>query len=450
MRKQVNAAIAKYNMLARGDGVVVGLSGGADSVAMTHFLCNEIGLKIACVHIHHGLRGREADEDAQFCEDFCRHLGIDLVIFREDAAAEARKMGVGVEEAGRVLRYKHFNKVLAQRGFDKIAVAHNKNDADETIIMQIVRGAGGIRGISPKNGNVIRPLIDVSREEILAYCARHGLAHRVDSTNDSNDYTRNWVRNFLLPQIRDNLNPGVGDALRRLAEISCDEDAFLGNITKNAYSNCVNSGDIGMCINLDALSQYDMAIKRRIVRAAIGEALGGPKDITFDHVEAVLALAGLQSGKRASLPKGFVAERAYNEICIKIPDVFNNFSVTLPRDNPVFVSQIDTWVHLGDAIVRENAFTKALDCDKITNVLIRTRLPGDRIFFNNVGTKKVKDFFIDKKIARKYREQAVFIACDRDIILIIGGAPGHDAPIESHKFDAKNHDKKIYLQIWNN
>ena len=448
MTKQALATIAEHNMLAAGDGVVAGLSGGADSVALTHFLCNlpDFCLKIVCVHMHHGLRGREADEDADFCEDFCEQLGIELVTFRKDVAEEARKMGVGVEEAGRILRYDCFEQVLQQRGFSKIAVAHNQNDVTETIVMHIIRGTGGIRGIPPVNGNVIRPLIEVSRKDILAYCQRHELAYCTDSTNNSNDYTRNWIRNYLLPQIENRSNPSVGLALWRLADIYSEEDAFLDNIAKNACETCVKSCENGVTINLETFGQHDAVIKRRIARIAMAEAFGGVRHITYGHIKSLMALAQAQSGKRISLPGGYTAEKLYNEICIRLPLAADSFSVTLAKNTPVYVPQIDSWVHLGDEIIRENAFTKALDCGKITDVLIRSRLPGDRIYFNNVGTKKIKDFFTDKKIVRPQREKAVFIACQRDIILIMG--EGFAKPIESHKFEPENHGNTIYLQIW--
>ena len=449
MQKQVMTTITEHNMLVHGDGIVIGLSGGADSVALTHFLRNltNFDFKIVCVHIHHGLRGDEADRDARFCEDFCKQLDVDLIVFKKDAAAKAQEIGVSVEEAGRILRYSCFNDVLQKRGYDKIAVAHNLNDMAETVIMQTMRGAGGIRGIPATNGNIIRPLIDITREAILAYCERHGLLYCTDSTNEANDYTRNWIRNVLLPQIADNLNPSAPYALQRLAKISAEEDTFLYNIAKNASAKCIKSSEIDIIIDLNELGKHDIAIKRRIMHLALAEVFGSERDITFGHVESVLSLASSRSGKRVSLPKGFVAEKMYHEICIKIPDTAQDFSIVLPIDTPIYVSQIDAWIHLGNNIVRENAFTKALDCGKITDVLIRTRLPGDKIRFSGVGTKKIKDFLIDKKIPRGLRETAVFIACKQDIILIMG--EGFEKPIDSHKFDPENDSNTIYLQVWN-
>jgi len=447
MRKRVLTTIAERKMLSADMGVIIGLSGGADSVALTHFLCNlpELRLRIVCVHVHHGLRGREADEDAAFCANFCDNLGIELVIFEKDAAAEAAKMGIGAEEAGRVLRYACFNEVLQQRGYDKIAVAHTASDVAETVIMQVVRGAGSIRGIPPVNTNVIRPFIDISRDEVLAYCERQGLTYCTDSTNNQSDYSRNWVRNILLPQIEGHLNPSVVDALCRLAKISSCEDTFLDNIAKNSYDKCVNSHEI----DIEAFNQYEVAIQRRIVRIALHKAFGSEKDIICDHIDSICKLAqeAAQSGKQAVLLHGFVAEKVYGKICIRRPDNFDVFCIILSKNQEVFVPQIGGWVYLGDSPPQENAFTKALDCGKITDVQIRTRCNGDRIFFKNVGTKKIKDFFIDKKIPRAMREKTVFISCGQDIILM-EDTQNPSRFIESHKFDPAQGADVTYLQIW--
>ncbi|MCL2573534.1 MAG: tRNA lysidine(34) synthetase TilS [Defluviitaleaceae bacterium] len=457
MLKKVMATITEYSMLARGDGIVIGLSGGADSVAMTHFLHNcltELELRIVCVHVHHGLRGEEADSDLEFCQEFCENLGIELIIVRYNVAVEANKRNIGIEEAGRILRYECFNQALQELRYNKIAVAHNQDDMAETVIMNTTRGAGGIRGIPPINGNIIRPLINVSRKKILEYCGHYRISYRTDSTNESNNYTRNWVRNFLLPQMRDNLNPHINLALSRLATISADEDGLISNIAKQAYEKCVkyskNNQD-GLIIDLGQFVTHDIAIKRRIIRMVIEEMLGNTKNITYEHVKSILALTSLQSGKQIPLLDGYMAEKSYNEICIKKPSANDGFSLDLAKNIPIYVSQINRWICLSENIIKENAFTKAINCDRITDgsLQIRTRLSGDRIFFNNVGTKKIKDFFTDKKIRRDGREQAVFIAYGQDVILIFNINGDNDKPIESHKFNPSENDSNtIFLQIW--
>lgn len=440
MKKQALATITEYNMFAPGDGVVLGLSGGADSIALLHFLHNldMPGLKIAAVHINHGLRGDEANEDAVFCEKICQKYNINVVVFDKNVAELAAETGLGIEQAGRQARYDCFHQALTQLGYNKIAVAHNKNDVAETVLMNIFRGAGGVKGIPAVNGTVVRPLINVGRDEILAYCADNGLEFRTDSTNDQNNYTRNKVRNIFLPMARE-VNFAAVDALVRLAGISADEDSFLDNITKNVYKKCVNNGEI----DIKLLDEHDIAIKRRVIRMALAEAFGGLMDINNNHVEAVLGLFGKENGKRAVLPRSIVAEKIYHKICIKIAGSVQEFSVILPKNIPIYVAQAGKWFYLGKNPPQENAFTMALDCGKIdgVQVKVRTRLPGDRIFFDAVGTKKIKDYFSDKKVPRHLRDRAVFVAADGDVICMMDGP-------KSQKFSPETRAGSMFLQIW--
>ena len=444
MERQILETINKYNMLDVDDDVVVGFSGGADSVALLHFLHNHMKMHITCVHINHGLRDTEAEEDATFCEQFCYKLGVDFMLFNEDVTKYAKSSDKSVEEAGRDLRYARFYEVLGNLAYDKIAVAHNKNDVAETILMQIFRGSGGIKGIPPVAKRVVRPLINVGRDEIELYCKKNKLEFRVDSTNAHNEYTRNKVRNVLLPMIKQEFNPSVVDALVRLAAINADEDKILCNIAETAYKKCVYDNKIDIAL----LETYGTAIKRRVVRMALSNILGGLSDITFTHIDDVAALSGQSSGKQVSLPGGFAASRVYQSICIEKPSKDAEFSVILSKNQPTFVKYVNKWLYLGENIIKENAFTMTLDYGKIIGagdeVAVRTRLPGDTIFFKTVGTKKIKDFFIDKKIPRVKRDAVVFVAKGRDVIFILD----EDSGIKSNKFEPAGNCGVLYLQIW--
>lgn len=442
MKKQALMAIRKHNMLKPDTGVVLGLSGGADSVALLHFLRNfeEFSIKIVCVHINHGLRGFESDADEAFCEVLCREMGVEIFIFKEDVAAESAKEDIGLEEAGRRLRYARFHQVLDDLGYDHIAVAHNKNDVAETVLMQILRGTGTPRGILPRRDKVIRPLINAERLDIETYCRKHGLDFRADSTNFQNQYTRNKIRNVLLPMIKQDLSPAAVDSLARLANVAAAEDLFLDNIAKNKMDKCFINGEIV----LDALEQLDLAIKRRVVRLALTKIYGSVKDIAFHTVEDILALETMGSGKQVALSCGFVAEKVYRTICITKPASPPHFSVILSKRIPVFVPQASKWFCLSDRIIQENAFTMPLNCDRIdgAQITVRGRLPGDTIYFDTVGTKKIKDFFIDKKIPRSLRDTAVFVAYEKDIILMVSDF------VKSDKFKPEKGSDTIYLQIW--
>jgi len=447
MKNQVLNAISQYNMLSKGLPLVLGLSGGADSVALLHFLHNlkDLDLKIVCVHINHGLRGKEADYDMDFCIDFCKQLGVEIAVFQEDAAGYASEMGMNTEEAGRSLRYMRFKEVLenhevkCQSIAGKIATAHNKNDVAETVLMQVFRGTGSPKGISAVKNNIIRPLINTPRSDILEYCKENGLQYCSDSTNFENNYNRNWLRNTLIPVIEQRWH-GVSDALLRLAHVSEDEDALLDNLSNKAYKKCVNNYEI----YIKELENYPEAIKRRVIRLYFRYIYGTLVNINFLHVDSILALAKAGNGKQITLPKGFTAQKTYDKIYFQKLIPKPDFSVILPKDTMLFISEIGMHLYLGKNLLKENAFTMALGCGKIECVKIRTRLPGDKIYFNSVGTKKIKDFFIDKKIPRYIREKAVFIAHEKDIILMIINS----SFIESDKFRPDADDDTIYLQIW--
>lgn len=202
MQEKVKAAIAKYNMLSAGDRVCTALSGGADSVALLlvlHGLSAELGITLCAVHINHMLRDEESDRDENFCRCLCKRLDIPLTVYREDAAAFSRALGVSVETGARELRYKLFDTV----NVDRIATAHNLNDNAETVLFRLARGTGlkGLTGIPPVRGRVIRPLIECTREEIEAYLAAKGQDFVTDSTNLSDDYTRNRIRHRIMPEM---------------------------------------------------------------------------------------------------------------------------------------------------------------------------------------------------------------------------------------------------------
>jgi len=220
------------------------------------------------------------------------------------------------------------------------------------------------------------------------------------------------------------------------------EDAFLDNIAKNSFDNCVICRENGISLCVDAMLQADMAIRRRVVRLALTEICGRPTNISFAHVDSVIGLCEAVSGSVITLPNGYVATKAYKTICISIPIESAPFFVDLSKDQAVFVPQTGKWFGLYTKIAKENAFTMLLDCGKIDKMQVRSRLPGDTIYFGNVGTKKIKDFFIDKKIPRNLRQAAVFVASGSDIVLIVDGY------VKSDKFAPTACSSPLYLQIW--
>ncbi|MDR2168156.1 MAG: tRNA lysidine(34) synthetase TilS [Clostridiales bacterium] len=424
-----------YNNLEN-NGVIVAFSGGADSVALLHFLAGlreRLNLRLLAVHVHHGLRGEEADGCANFCEIFCDNLGVEFELVKADVASEAKRRKLGLEEAGRALRYEAFRRIKAARGMEWIALGHNRNDVAETVLMQVLRGAARIRGISQVTNGLIRPLLDIGKEQILEYCGENGLNFRQDSTNFQEDFVRNKIRHKLLPMLEE-FNPAVIEALARLAEVSQAEDALLDKLAAS-HARPV--------LNIKELLDLDLALQRRVLRLTLAEIRGDLEGISFEHIESILRLTKGPTGKEIALPGGIVACRVYDTIRIGLKETPTHFDILLPREQEVFVSEAGKWFYLGVNPKNrpcKKAFTKALDCGKIEEVRVRRRLAGDRIYFDTVGTKKIKDYFIDKKLPRQEREKAIFVASGADIICILGGA-------ESDFFKPKT-TESIFLQIW--
>ena len=432
MEKRIFKTIIKHRMIKPGfKGIIVGLSGGADSVALLHFLAGS-GLPLLAVHINHGLRGEESEADEDFCRDFCKSLDIPIKVFNVDVGEIARLHKLSIEEAGRMVRYDTFKKVMEEKGFDKIATGHHKNDAAETVLMQILRGTGRIRGIPPVRDNIIRPLIDVAREEIERYCQRHKLSYCVDHTNALTDYTRNKIRLETIPLLAGQYNPNLVDTLARLADISQGEDDFLDKFTPKFPP---------MQLPIKEMGQFHLALQRRAVR----HALKPLDNINHNHIDSVLSLLYMDNGKEISLPGNHVARRSYDKIIVRKREVVEDFVISLPREEDVYIIQANCWFYLGSKPkAREGDFLAAVPLDGAklgdTAIEVRRRRPGDKIFIEGVGTKKVKDWLIDKKIPKEERDGLVFVAAGEDVIAILG-------KFQSDKFMPEDKNA-IYLQVW--
>ena len=227
MKQKILETIKKYNLIKENDSIVIGVSGGPDSICLLHVLSElkkELNFKIYVAHINHMLR-EEADEETEYVKEFCRNLGIECYIKRIDVVEIANNLKRGTEETGRQIRYEFFNEILEKTSSNKIATAHNNNDKVETILMNILRGSGlsGLKGIEAiRDEKFIRPLIETSREEIEKYCVDNNLNPRIDKTNNENIYTRNKVRNVVIPYIKQEFNPNILKTINRLSEVATD------------------------------------------------------------------------------------------------------------------------------------------------------------------------------------------------------------------------------------
>ena len=233
MKQKIIETIKKYNLINSRDKIVLGVSGGPDSIAMLDILRqikDEMNFEMYVAHINHNIRGKEADADEEYVKKYCEKYNIKCFSKKIDVPTIAQDKKIGTEEAGREVRYNYFEEVLIETKSNKIAIAHNKNDKVETIIMHILRGSGisGLKGIEPKRDEkYIRPLIECDRTEIEKYCEDNKLNPRIDKTNFENEYTRNKIRNIVIPYIKQEFNPNIIETITRLSDVIASEDRYI-------------------------------------------------------------------------------------------------------------------------------------------------------------------------------------------------------------------------------
>lgn len=308
MVKAVLKTIEKYNLIKANDKIVLGVSGGPDSLFMLDILNklkDELQIEIVVAHINHMIRD-EADEEEQFVKEFCEKINVEFYSKRIKAEEYANKNKIGLEEAGRKIRYEFFEEVLQKTKANKIAVAHNKNDKVETMIMHLLRGSGvsGLQGIQVQTNNkIIRPIIEISREEIEKYCKEENLEPRIDKSNFDNTYTRNKVRNVVIPYINQEFNPNFIETMTRLSEVIAEENTFLNNLTKTEYQKIVlQKNEQEIVLDLKKFNELDNIIKKRIILYTVSNLRGGSQGIEKVHIEDIVKLCQNNIGNKFLIP----------------------------------------------------------------------------------------------------------------------------------------------------
>lgn len=427
MKKKVWQTIEKFQMCPYGSKIVVGVSGGADSIALLHILkgfAQEQNWGLTVVHVHHGLRADEADGDREFVEKVCRQWEIPCKVFYFDVAKEAEKRSMGTEEAGRLLRYESFEK---ERDGGFIAVAHNQNDQGETVLMRLCRGAGGagLIGIRPVRDNIVRPLLYCTRREIEKYCEDNQLSYRQDSTNFENNYTRNRIRNQILPLLEE-IYPKTTEHIAQTAEILGEEQEYLQIQAQELFLRSAKKMGKGeVTLNIEVLQSSHRVLRKRVFALAL-DKLGAKKDFGATHFEILEGLLSQESGKSVNLPNKVIAKKSYDILQMKnAHHGSKEFCYPLHLGEEIFVPEANIYVDLKVCTEKKaendiDGCTKVFDYDKIGCALFcRTRQKGDSLAIRN-GRKKLKDFMIDEKIPREERDSLPLIALDSDILWVVG------------------------------
>ncbi|MBL8878762.1 MAG: tRNA lysidine(34) synthetase TilS [Phycisphaerales bacterium] len=434
------------NLFTRDASWVVGVSGGPDSTLLLNALAQlstnkNLGWRLHIAHLHHGMRGDEADADAQFVQQLGESLGLPVMSERQDIRAHVEQKGGSTEEVARQYRYEFLERVALRTGSELVAVGHHADDNAETILHRILRGTGlrGLAGMSDARPiqpgsriRLIRPLLGQRRERLETLCNERGLKYRIDSTNLTREFTRGRIRNELLPLLRETMNPNVSEALLRLG----DQARWLGTYLEDAAGRTFDSLVVSetpdrLVLNTTALLSKQRIIQAEVVRRAVSIVLGREQDLSYANIESVLRLAAaMHSGKEIHVPGSVVVRKRYDrleflqreaaeaESLEELTPVFVRFPGATRIESLGFVLTADI-CPVTDAALRErrrnlNRHEEWLDLDRVCPPLVvRGRRIGDRFTpLGNPGSKSLSDFLIDEKVDPQLRPR-IGVLCDQ-------------------------------------
>ena len=432
MLGKVRAYAEKWKMFTAEDTVIVGVSGGVDSVCLFLMLLElreEIGFQIVAVHVNHELRGAQADADESYVRTLCETYGIPCMVYRRNVEWIAKKRKQSTEEAGRDIRREAFFRTMEEMHGTKIALAHHKNDNAETLLLNLSRGTGlkGLGGMRPVSGVVVRPLLCLERAEIEEYVAQRGVPYCVDATNGEDDYTRNRIRNHVIPYLESQVNEKAVEHMAQAMERLRGIEEYIDRQAEVLVRTCVSESGV---IRREAFEKIPEVLRSYVLKKLLTEAAGHEKDIQAVHVEALEDLLEKQVGRELNLPYGVTAVRCYEGVQIlrKAPNAPQPEGICdLLSGTAWTCADMDIRMRVwekGEEELRipQKTYTKWFDCDIIKGTIdLRTRRPGDYITIDREGnTQKLKSYFINEKIPREERDRIWLIAEGSHVLWIVG------------------------------
>lgn len=458
--KTVEETIKAYRMIEPDDSILVGVSGGPDSVALLHIilsLAQRFSLGVGVAHLNHCLRQKDSDDDAEFVASLARKLDLPCYIKKEDVSKYRHEKKLSLEEAARIIRYRFFESVAEKYMFNKIALGHNADDNAELVIMHLLRGSGplGISGIPPvRNGKIIRPLIKLTKSEVLEFLAVNELKFVLDKSNNDQRYLRNRIRHHLIPHLKSSYNKRIVKTINRFASIIRSEEEWIDDLIKPIFNKSVLAAENNsVALSISSINELHIAAQRRIIRKAIAEIKGNLRRITFSHIESVISL--LNSGnafgyidlpdriwiKRDGDTISFSREkRLLRDLYKKLSDENKlSFEYRILKPEAGFKAEIFPRSLLIKELGLNMEFSKIdienlpdihhaghnvafFDMDKLSFPLVlRNFRPGDKFQpLGMSGTQKVKKYFINNKVARAQRTKCLILLSQDKIMWVVG------------------------------
>ena len=445
--------IREHSLVRENALLLVGVSGGPDSVCLIHILAGlkkTLGIKLHIAHLNHMLRGAESDADADYVSSLAHELGIPATIEGREVKTYQKKYRLSLEEAAREVRYAFFSEVARSLGGDKVMVGHTADDQIETILMHLVRGTGlaGLRGMQPLSAlrspddtelKVVRPLLEVKREETEAYCAARGLAPRSDSSNLLPNQLRNKIRSQLVPLLRE-YNPDIDKALLRMASAADSDLAYIEKEVSRVWSKVAREQPDGIAIDRAEFSKLHLALRRHLVRSVLQNLLGDLQDIESVHIESLVETLAKPVDKKLSLPRGLAFHGDYSYGLITAEDRLTGSFPALEGEHRLNIpgeTEFCGWRVRGSILNRrpkkgsEKELKACFDLDVVGKELtVRGRRRGDR--FQPLGMespKKLQDFMVDAKIPSAWRDHVPLVCSPQHIIWVVGWRIDHRAKV---------------------
>ncbi|NLB19338.1 MAG: tRNA lysidine(34) synthetase TilS [Clostridium sp.] len=430
LENQLKDYVIKENLLSQGERILVGFSGGADSLALLILLDHikeDIGISIGAAHLNHDLRGEFADEDEAYCKNFCGLRKIPFYSRKVDVKAYAKMNKISVELAGREIRYAFFKDIMINKEYDKCATAHHLDDQAESILLNLMRGASlsGLTGMQPIREEFIKPLLFIQKKELLGYLKVQEITPREDESNQESLYQRNKVRNHLIPYIKEHFNENIEETLVRMGRLIQIDLNFLNDVVQKEAETLIVVNEKSQQITLKKEAfQLNEAILSRLVLEAIRLLKHNLKDVEEVHVKDIMALAHKETGKNIYLKEGIMVRNNYGEL------IFEKNSTEPPKEPlEMWLDIPGEYVALGKKItlrliekdeMKKDKCLRFFNGDLLENkILLRHRKDGDTMRpLGMGGYKKIKNILIDKKIDREKRDKLFMFQNNKDIFYI--------------------------------
>ncbi|MGN1269568.1 MAG: tRNA lysidine(34) synthetase TilS [Clostridia bacterium] len=329
LEQKVLDTISKYNLIKKGDKIVIGVSGGPDSMCLLdslYYLKNNLQIEIIVAHINHMIR-KEADEETEYVQNYCNEKNIKCYVKKVDVTNLAKEKKLGTEEMGRKIRYEFFQEIYQKENANKIATAHNLNDNAETVLLNILRGSGisGLKGIEAKRCEFIRPLIECTRGEIEEYCEKQKLNPKIDKTNFENIYNRNKIRNSLIPYLQKEFNPNILETLNRLSDIAKEEEEYFEQVISKKYEELkIGENEKEIILDLNKFNKLQKVIKSRLILYTINKVNGTIQGIGKIHIEDIIKLCQNNIGNKYIMPNKNI------KVFVKKGKIFFMGNINLP------------------------------------------------------------------------------------------------------------------------